>query len=135
MDIITTAVKCQYVAGVFFAQSLWRILVMPEWTFITKHAVALSLITKHPRITALELSTTMGLTERAVRKIIADLYAGGYIKKKKVGRGVKYRVNHELPLRHAIHREVSIGDFLEALGWKKPRRQVGKKSLLAEGTG
>ena len=108
---------------------------MPKWTFITKHAVVLSLITRHPRITALELSTTMGLTERAVRKIIADLYAEGYIKKKKVGRGVEYRVNHELPLRHAIHREVSIGDFLEALGWKRARKQVGEQSLLAEETG
>ena len=31
--------------------------------------------------------------------------------------------------------EVPIGDFLETLGWKRPRRQVGKKSLLAEETG
>ena len=108
---------------------------MPKWTFITKYAVALSLITKHPRITALELGTTMGLTERAVRKIIADLYAEGYIKKKKEGRGIRYRVNPDLSLRYAILREVPIGDFLEALGWKRPRRRAGKKSLLAEEAG
>lgn len=106
---------------------------MPKWTFVTKHAMALSLITKHPKITALELGAAMGLTERAVRKIIADLYAGGYIEKKRVGRGIRYRVNHELPLRYAVLREVSVGDFLEALGWKRPRRQDGKKSFLAGG--
>ena len=61
---------------------------MPKWTFITRHAVALSLITKYPRITALELARTMGVTERAVRKIIADLAADGYISKKREGRGV-----------------------------------------------
>ena len=59
---------------------------MPEWTFITKHAVALSLIAKHSRITALELGKAMSLTERGVRKLIADLYAAGYIDKKREGR-------------------------------------------------
>ena len=92
---------------------------MPEWTFITRHAVALSLIARNPRITALELGANMGLTERAVRKIIADLYNAGYIKKKKEGRGIKYSINPEQTLRHDAHREVAIGSFLESLGWEK----------------
>ena len=99
---------------------------MPEWTFITKHAVTLSLIAKHPRITAIELSAAMGITERVVRKLIADLYATGYIGKKREGRGIRYRSNPDLPLRHDTHREVVIGDFLERLGWKRPRRKADK---------
>jgi DNA-binding transcriptional ArsR family regulator len=99
---------------------------MTEWTFITKHAAALSLIARNPRITARELGSVMGITERAVRRIIAELYAAGYISKKKEGRGVKYRVNPGLSLRHDTHREVAIGDFLEALGWKR-RRRPGKR--------
>jgi DNA-binding transcriptional ArsR family regulator len=96
---------------------------MPEWTFITKHAVALSLIAKHPRITALELGADMGVTERAVRKIIADLYAAGYIGKKREGRGVRYRINPDLSLRQHTHREVDIGDLLTSLGWKRNRKR------------
>jgi len=96
---------------------------MPEWTFITKHAVALSLIAKHSRITALELGAAMGVTERAVRKIIADLYAAGYVGKKKEGRGVRYRINPDLSLRQHTHREVDIGDLLMSLGWKRNRRR------------
>jgi predicted ArsR family transcriptional regulator len=96
---------------------------MPEWTFITKHAVALSLIAKHPRITALDLGEAMGVTERAVRKIIADLYAAGYIGKKREGRGVKYRINPDLSLRQHTHREVDIGDLLTSLGWKRTRKR------------
>ncbi len=96
---------------------------MPEWTFITKHAVALSLIAKHSRITALELGAAMGVTERAVRKIIADLYAAGYIGKKREGRGVRYRINPDLSLRQHTHREVDIGDLLTSLGWKRNRRR------------
>lgn len=101
---------------------------MPEWTFITKHAVALSLIAKHPRITALELGAAISLTERGVRKIIADLYAPGYIKKKREGRGIKYSINPDLPLRQDTHREVAVGDFLEPLGWKRPRKRLKKKT-------
>ncbi len=92
---------------------------MPEWTFITRHAVALSIISKHPKITALEIAKEMGITERAVRKIIADLAEAGYISKKREGRGVRYRINHELPLRQNTHREIAIGDLLKSLGMKK----------------
>jgi predicted ArsR family transcriptional regulator len=95
---------------------------MPEWTFITRHAVALSLIAKRPRITALELATSMGVTERAVRKIIADLAAAGYIDKKREGRGVKYRINHDLSLRQDTHMEIAIGDLLKSLGGKRSRK-------------
>jgi len=100
---------------------------MPDWTFITKHAVALSLIAKQPRITALELGAALGVTERAVRKLIADLYAAGYIGKKREGRGVRYRINPGLSLRQGSHREVAIGDFLESLGWK---RNPNRKKVL-----
>ncbi len=102
---------------------------MSEWTFITKHAMALSLIAKHPRITALELSAAMSLTERSVRKIVADLYAGGYIRKKREGRGVRYRINPDILMRHETNRDIAIGDFLEPLGWKRPRQQASKKPL------
>ena len=105
---------------------------MPEWTFITKHAVALSLISKRPRITTLELGAAMGLTERVVRKLIADLYATGYIGKKREGRGIRYRVNPDLPLRQDTHLEVAIGDFLEPLGWKRPQRKERQRRATGE---
>jgi predicted DNA-binding transcriptional regulator YafY len=94
---------------------------MPEWTFITRHAVALSLIASNPRITALELGARLGVTERAVRKLIADLFNAGYISKKREGRGVRYRINPGLTLRQDMHREIAIGEFLATLGWKKSR--------------
>jgi DNA-binding transcriptional ArsR family regulator len=97
---------------------------MPEWTFITRHAVALSLIAGRPRITALELAGEMGLTERAVRKLIADLTAAGYITKEREGRGLIYHVNRDLPLRQAAHREIVIGDLLKSLGWKNNRGEL-----------
>lgn len=97
---------------------------MPEWTFLTNHALVLSSIAKQSRITARELSVTIGITERAVRKIIADLDAAGYISKKREGRRIRYRINPELSLRHDAHQAIDIGDFLEALGWKRRRKRT-----------
>jgi DNA-binding transcriptional ArsR family regulator len=94
-----------------------------EWTFLTNHAVVLSYLAKHPSITAREISIDIGITERAIRKIIADLDEAGYINKRKVGRGTRYRINPDLSLRDDAHDDIDIGDFLAALGWKRRRRQ------------
>ena len=92
---------------------------MAEWRFLTNHALVLSFIAKQPHITARELSSTIGITERAVRKIIADLDESGYIDKKKEGRRIRYRIHPELLLRHETQWDIAVGDFLETLGWEK----------------
>jgi len=95
---------------------------MSDWTFLSNHALVLSYIAHHPRVTARELANAVGITERATRKIIADLLETGYIAKKKEGRRNRYRVDPELALRHPGHGETAVGDLLTALGWKRPRR-------------
>ena len=98
---------------------------MPEWTLLTNHALVLSYIARHPRTTARDLANAVGITERATRKIIADLLDTGYITKKREGRRNHYRVNPDVALRHPSHGETVVGDLLQALGWKR-RRRTGK---------
>lgn len=92
---------------------------MPDWTFLTNHALVLSFLAKHPRITALEIALEIGITERATRKIIADLDAAGYIDKEREGRRVRYWINPDMPMRHEAQRDIAVGDFLQVLGWKR----------------
>lgn len=99
---------------------------MSEWTFITKHAVVLSIIANNPRITALEIAGEIGVTERSSRKLIAELYENGYIRKRKEGRRVKYRVNPDQPLRQDTHNEIAVGSLLKTLGWESQRKDKGK---------
>jgi DNA-binding transcriptional ArsR family regulator len=105
---------------------------MPDWIFLTKHALVLSLIAKQPHITAYELATAIGTTERQIRRVIADLFACGYINKEKAGRGVRYSINPDLSLRSATHREIAIGDFLEVLGWRRKRRRTATPKPRSE---
>ena len=103
---------------------------MHGWTFLTNHGLVLSVLAKYPRITGRVLAATVGITERATRKIISDLEAEGYIAKKKEGRGIRYRINPDLPMRHETYEDTAIGDFLKALGWKK--KQVRTKGTDSE---
>ena len=103
---------------------------MSKWTFVTNHAVVLTYLANHPSITAREVALEIGITERAVRTIIADLDSEGYIVKAKEGRRSRYSVNAGLPLRHSAQSDKQVGDLLKLLGWtRKPtRKRSGKKS-------
>ena len=96
---------------------------MPGWKFLTNHALVLCLIAQQPRITGRDIAATIGITEKATRNIINDLEADGYITKKREGRRMRYRFDPDMPLRHDIQQENSIGDLLEVIGWKRRRKK------------
>jgi predicted ArsR family transcriptional regulator len=103
---------------------------MGKWTFVTNHAVVLTYLAKHPTITARQVALEIGITERAVRKIIADLESEDYIAKAKEGRRARYSVNAGLPLRHSTQLDKQVGQLLKLLGWagKPTGKRSGKKS-------
>ena len=88
---------------------------MAEWTFITNHGAVLTLIAQYGQITAKEIAETLQMTERPVRRIIAELEAAGYLQKQRVGRTNRYQVRHDLPLRRSMPHEVAVGDLLRLL--------------------
>jgi DNA-binding transcriptional ArsR family regulator len=102
---------------------------MALWTFLTNHSLVLSFLARHAMITARELSLQIGITERAIRKIIADLEKEGYIVKKKEGRRVRYTINPRIPLRHRSQRDKAVGQLLEVLSpkAKKARKKPAKR--------
>ena len=88
---------------------------MVKWTFITNHAAVLSLISLRSMITASELALKIGISERAIRRIISELHNAGYIQKEKDGRRVRYQVRHSAPLRHKITSNKPVGELLKIL--------------------
>lgn len=62
-----------------------------------------------------EVALQVGITERAVQRIIADLEEGGVIRREKVGRQNHYAIIGDRPLRHPIEAHRSINDLLELL--------------------
>lgn len=85
----------------------------PRWTFLTNHSHVLVLIHINPDAVLREVALEVGITERAVQKIIQDLEAGGFIERERVGRRNRYRVLVNQPLRHPIESHRNIGELLE----------------------
>jgi DNA-binding transcriptional ArsR family regulator len=95
---------------------------LPEFRFFTNHALILSHIAQQPRITARELSTIIGITERATLKIISDLLEEEYITKTREGRNNRYRINPDKPINPPGLDEMAAEVLLKILGWKKRGR-------------
>jgi len=66
--------------------------------------------------TGRDIAAQVGITERAVQAIVADLVAGGYVVRTREGRRNRYSLNPDLPLRHPIERDHTVGELLAALG-------------------
>lgn len=89
---------------------------MASWSFLTNHALVLTVISQRPESTGLEIAQAVGITERAARKIIADLQGAGYIESERIGRRNRYHVDSHQPLgRFGEREELTVGEFLMLL--------------------
>jgi DNA-binding IclR family transcriptional regulator len=59
-----------------------------------------------------EVAEQVGITERAVIRIVNDLEAAGAVKRDREGRRNRYTIDLDLPLRHPIEAHCTIGDLL-----------------------
>ena len=86
-----------------------------HWTFLTNHGHVLILLAHNPSIVLRKVAEVVGITERAVQRIIADLQGEGFIERQKVGRQNHYRIIRERKLRHAVEAHRTIGDLLRII--------------------
>jgi len=83
-----------------------------RWTFLTNHCHVMVVLSENPDIVLREVAVRVGITERAVQRIIADLEEAGFIEIQKVGRRNRYRIRSSQPLRHPIEAHHTIGDLI-----------------------
>lgn len=86
-----------------------------QWTFLTNHTHVLVLLARDSSLVLREVAMQIGITERAVQRIIADLEFAGVIEREKVGRQNHYRIRTKFPLRHPITAHTSIGQLLDLI--------------------
>lgn len=87
----------------------------PGWTFLTNHAHVLLCVAGGESLTARELALQVGITERSVQAILADLTDEGYLIKSKVGRRNAYTINTRGKLRHPLEITHTVGELIAAL--------------------
>jgi DNA-binding IclR family transcriptional regulator len=84
-----------------------------SWSFLTNHAHVLICIARNPEVRLRDVAAQVGITERAVQRIVTDLQAEGYLTVSKEGRRNRYRVHPELPLRHPVERHRPVQALID----------------------
>lgn len=83
------------------------------WTFLTNHAHVLFCIAEDPEVRLRDVAARVGITERAVQRIVTDLENEGYLAVSKEGRRNRYQVHYDRPLRHPIERHRTVEALVE----------------------
>jgi predicted transcriptional regulator len=78
------------------------------WTFFTNHAHVLLCLAADPEMRLRDIAAAVGITERAVQKIISEVEAGGILERTRQGRRNVYRIHGEHPLRHAVESHCTV---------------------------
>lgn len=86
-----------------------------QWTFLSNYGHVLVSLARDPDARMRDVAAAVGITERAVQQIVAELVGHGYLNKKKRGRRNRYDVIRNSHLRHELESQVTVGDFLEAV--------------------
>lgn len=87
-----------------------------RWTFLSNYTHVLLCIRRNEDARVRDISEEVGITQRAVQRIISELTEAGAIQKERVGRRNHYSVNTEVHLRHPLEEDCTIGELLDVLG-------------------
>jgi hypothetical protein len=108
----------------------------PTWTFLSNHALALLCVVRTPGMRLRDIAGEVGITERAAHRIMSDLVEGGYLTRHRVGRRNFYEVHPDIPLRHPLVADRTLGELLSGLLGRQPpepRTPNGKTSKADAG--
>jgi predicted transcriptional regulator len=85
------------------------------WTFLSNHAYVLIELHANPEQVLREVATRVGITERAVQRIVHELEEEGYLTHERVGRRNRYRVVTGKSLRHPLASHKTIEALVQLL--------------------
>ena len=85
------------------------------WTFFSNNAHVLVCLTHTPQPTTREIAVQVGITERAVQRIVRRLVEAGVLTIKKEGRRNNYEIDLGQQLRHPLESHKTIGEFIRLI--------------------
>jgi DNA-binding IclR family transcriptional regulator len=87
----------------------------PAWSFLSNHGQVLVCIALDPAARLREIAERVGITERAVHRIVGELVTAGYVSRERQGRRNRYTVHSHLLLPDALARDRTVSDLLTVL--------------------
>ena len=90
-----------------------------SWRFLSNHTQVLLCIHRDPNARFRDIAQSVGITERAAQRIVAELVQSGYVESERIGRRNHYRVNTDIAMRHPAQNGHEVGELLELLQVKR----------------
>ena len=105
---------------------------MSNWTLFSNHGHVLVYLARDPEARLRDVAADVGITERAVQKIVRDLQDGDMISVTKSGRRNCYRIHKKQPLRHKLEAGCNLQDLISMVnrgsGIERPDQAVAHKA-------
>jgi hypothetical protein len=95
---------------------------VPEWTFLSNHGHVLLALARDPQARLRDVAALVGITERSVQSIVADLEAEGYLTRIRTGRRNVYQLHPHRRFRHPAESRHRIGELLDLFVERSPVR-------------
>ena len=86
-----------------------------NWTFLSNHTHVLVCLSAGGDQTLRDVASKVGLTERGVQRIVADLEQAGVVERDRDGRRNTYRIHADVALRHPLEAHCRIGELLDLI--------------------
>lgn len=86
-----------------------------DWTFLSNYGHVLFCLAMNSTARLRDISEKVGITERAVQRIVADLERGGIVTRIREGRRNRYELHTQAHLRHPLEAQHTVGELIDAL--------------------
>jgi DNA-binding transcriptional ArsR family regulator len=83
------------------------------WTFLSNHGHVLLCLAAEPEMRLRDVAVRVGITERAVQRIVAELEDAGYLERNRNGRRNRYEFHPAIHLRHPVEGHRTIGELID----------------------
>ncbi len=83
-----------------------------SWTFLSNHAHVVVCMARDPDARLRDIAEQVGLTERAVHRIVTELEEAAVIRRSRDGRRNHYEIDTEVPFRHPLEGGCTVGALL-----------------------
>jgi len=105
---------------------------MSNWTLFSNHGHVLVCLARNSESRLRDVAADVGITERAVQKIVRDLQDNGMVSVTKHGRRNRYRINLQQTLRHDLEAHCTLGELVSFVNSSKPDKEPGAKTVASE---
>ena len=86
-----------------------------DWGLLSNHGKVLVCVARDPEIRVSDIAAAVGIRERAVQRILADLRSEGVVSATREGRRNRYRINRRRPVPADPLEGRSVGDVVDSL--------------------